>query len=67
MNMKLMVKNMWESAFQPLIISGQVRLKIKKQLEKIQYVSTDRVKVFYNENNPNKSYLVKETWLDIFL
>ena len=50
----------------PLIVRGQMASKIKKQLAKIQYVSNDEVKVFYDQNDPSKSYLVKETWLDIF-
>lgn len=50
----------------PLVVRGQVGPRIKKQLAKIQYVSDDHVKVFYNEKKPGKSYLVKETWLNIF-
>ena len=50
----------------PLIVRGQVASKIKKQLAKIEYVSKDQVKVFYDKKDPSKSYLVKETWFDIF-
>ncbi|MBL4671043.1 MAG: hypothetical protein JKX81_02190 [Arenicella sp.] len=50
----------------PLVVRGQVGPRIKKQLAKIQYVSNDQVKVFYNNKQPGKSYLVKETWLNIF-
>lgn len=50
----------------PLVVRGQVGPKIKKQLAKIQYVSEGQVKVFYNKKTPSKSYLVKESWLNIF-
>jgi hypothetical protein len=50
----------------PLAVRGQVGPKIKKQLAKIQYVSEDQVKVFYSVKNPRKSYLVKESWINIF-
>jgi len=50
----------------PLVVRGQVGLRIKKQLAKIQYVSNDQIKVFYNDKKPGESYLVKETWLNIF-
>ena len=49
-----------------LLVSGQVAPKIEKQLAKIQYVSGDQVKVFYDKKDPSKSYLVKETWFHIF-
>ncbi len=49
----------------PLIVRGQVGPRIKKQLAKIQYVSDAQIKVFYDPQKPEKSYLVKETWLNI--
>ena len=50
----------------PLIVHGQVGPIIKKQLAKIQYISNDQVKVFYNGKKPVKSYLVKGTGLNFF-
>jgi len=50
----------------PLVVRGQVGPRIMKQLAKIEYLSNDQVKVFYNKEEPSKSYLVKETWLNIF-
>ncbi len=50
----------------PLVVRGQVGPRIKKQLAKIQYTSSDQIKVFYDPKKPQKSYLVKETWLNIF-
>lgn len=49
----------------PLVFRGQVRRLINKQLAKIHYVSGNQVKVFYNDKDPRKSFLVIETWLDL--
>ena len=50
----------------PLLFRGQVRKIIDKQIAKIDFVSSDKVKVYYDKKNPSKSFLVRETWLDIF-
>ncbi|WP_290518067.1 DUF3592 domain-containing protein [Alcanivorax sp.] len=46
----------------PFFIRGKVAPLIKKQLDKIQYVSEGQVKVFYDPGNPSKSYLIKTIW-----
>lgn len=50
----------------PIQIRGQVKRKIKKQMDKIEYLTNDEVKVFFDPKKPSKSYLVRESWLDIF-
>jgi len=50
----------------PLVFRGQVRKIIEKQIAKIDFVSNDKVKVYYDKKNPSRSFLVRETWLDIF-
>jgi len=50
----------------PLQFRGQVRKIITKQIAKIEYVSSNKVKVYYDKKNPSKSFLVRESWLDIF-
>jgi len=50
----------------PILIRGNVRLMLEKQIAKIDYVSEKQVKVFYNPKKPEKSYLVRESGLDIF-
>lgn len=50
----------------PLQVLGQVGPKIRKQLSKIEYVSARHVKVYYDVNDPSQSYLVRESWIDIF-
>ena len=50
----------------PLLFRGQVRKIIDKQIAKIDFVSCGKVKVYYDKKNPSKSFLVRETWLDIF-
>lgn len=47
----------------PLVFQGQVRKLINKQLRKIHYVSGNQVRVFYNDKDPRKSFLVIETWI----
>lgn len=54
------------SRLSPLIVRGQVGPRIRKQLAKIQYISTDQVKVYYDPRKPHKCFLVKETWLNLF-
>lgn len=49
----------------PIQFRGQVKRKIKKQMDKIEYLTNDEVKVFFDPKNPSKSYLVRENWLDI--
>lgn len=49
----------------PLVLRGQVGPRIKQELAKIQYVSKDQILVFFNPKKPSKSYLAKETWLNI--
>ena len=48
----------------PWTVSGHVKNIISKQMAKIEYVSNDQVKVFYNPKNPSKSYLVRESFLE---
>jgi hypothetical protein len=50
----------------PLLFRGQVRKIIEKQIAKIEFTSSGKVKVYYDKKNPSKSFLVRETWLDIF-
>ncbi|TDF37196.1 DUF3592 domain-containing protein [Alteromonadaceae bacterium M269] len=50
----------------PLQFRGQVRRIIERQIAKIEFVSSNKVKVYYDKKNPQKSFLVRETWLDIF-
>ena len=50
----------------PLQFRGQVGKIIKKQIAKIEFVSSNQVKVYYDKKNPSKSFLVRESWLDIF-
>ena len=49
-----------------IIITGQVRPILLRQIAKIQYVSEDEVKVYYDNKKPGKSFLVVEGFLDIF-
>ena len=49
-----------------MIVAGQVRPILVRQMAKIQYVSKDEVKVFYDSKKPSKSYLVIEGFLDLF-
>ena len=48
----------------PWTVSGHVKNIISKQMAKIEYVSNDQVKVFYNPKNPSKSYLVRESFFE---
>ena len=48
----------------PWTVSGHVKNIILKQMAKIEYVSNDQVKVFYNPKNPSKSYLIRESFLE---
>ena len=48
----------------PWTVSGHVKNIISKQMAKIEYVSNDQVKVFYNPKNPSKSYLIRESFLE---
>lgn len=49
-----------------MIVAGQVRPILVRQMAKIQYVSENEVKVFYDSKKPSKSYLVIEGFLDLF-
>ena len=48
----------------PWSVTRHVRNIISKQMAKIEYVSKDQVKVFYNPKNPSKSYLVRESFFE---
>ena len=48
----------------PWSVTGHVKNIISKQMAKIEYVSNDQVKVFYNPKNPSKSYLIRESFLE---
>ena len=48
----------------PWSVTGHVKNIISRQMAKIEYVSNDQVKVFYNPKNPSKSYLIRESFLE---
>ena len=52
----------------PTVFSGRSAYTlISRQLGKIQYHSDGSVKVFYNPNNPAKSYLVNRNWFNAWV
>lgn len=59
-------KNYVGKRLSSIMIGGQVRPILLRQMAKIQYISEDEVKVFYDSKKPEKCFLVVEGFLDIF-